>query len=150
MRKRLFPRLKTLLTAARVSLYTKRTSAAKPKYSPQPRVRAAHEVGAPSLDDMLFDAKTHMVMQRQKLSAEMARLSDHFSDLRTLIAAVAKPFPVDTVTQQPCAMVTHYDRDLFDGEPDATPPQQDTIYGGAPDFLFGEDMADAGTSNVAA
>lgn len=97
----------------------------------------AQPEAAHGLDSFLFGHDAHIAAETHALSMQMNTLNDSLSDLRDMLSFMSKPFPVQAMTQMPCAIV-HHDADLFDGEPLAIPPQQDTTIGGETDFLFGD------------
>ena len=135
MRNPVLTRLKTLLTAAIASLYTKRHKAAKPKYRLEPTSTPADD-----LDAFLFDGAEATRQQTALLSLEMGALADSLSGLRETLDLMTgvTPFPMQALTETPCARLLP-DSDLFDGEPAIAQPHQDTIVGGAADFLFEDD-----------
>ena len=149
MRKHIFTRLKTLLTAARVTLYTRRTSAAMPKMALEPVGRRGLPAALHEFDDWMFDADQGLNAPtagvRQDLAREMSVLSASLGGLRSVLDLVSgvTPFPVDALTQRPCEMTgavtvasLHHDADLFDGEVLPLPPSQDTVIGDEAHFLF--------------
>lgn len=136
MRNHAFTRLKTLLTAACVSLYTKRRKAAKPKYRLEP-VRSA----ADTTEAWLFENEGGIARETNALSKEMGALSSSLSGLRETLDLLTgvTPFPTRAQTEMPCAILAH-DSDLFEGEPLAEAPVQDTVIGGDDAFLFETDQ----------
>lgn len=136
MRNHAITRLKTLLTAACVSLYTKRREAAKPKYRLEP-LSATEDTS----DDWLFDTTPAFERETRLLSKDMSALSASLTGLRETLDMISgiTPFPSRAQTDRPCAIMT-YDSDLFDGEPMPDVPAQDTVIGGAGDVLFDADQ----------
>lgn len=136
MRNHAIARLKTLLTAACVSLYTKRHKAAKPKYRLEPVSAAIDESEA-----WLFDDTPAIERETRLLSKDMSALSQSLTGLRETLDMISgvTPFPSQAQTEMPCAIVAH-DGDLFDGEPISVAPVQDTVIGGSADFLFEPDQ----------
>jgi len=145
MRNHAITRLKTLLTAACVSLYTKRRKAAKPKYRLEPL-----NTGVDASDAWLFDDTHALERETRLLSKDMGTLANSLTGLRETLDLMSgvTPFPSKTQTEMPCAILAH-DSDLFDGEPAATLPVNDTLVGGLPDFLF-ETEQDEGAAQHAA
>ncbi|MEM1087716.1 MAG: hypothetical protein AAGH90_08305 [Pseudomonadota bacterium] len=136
MRNHAFTRLKTLITATVASLYTKRRKAAKPKYRLDPE-RAPVD----GTDYWLFESDASAQQARAQFGKGIDRLSDTLSTLRETLDLMngVTPFPTQALTERPCARVLH-DRDLFDGEPAPLHHGQDTLIGGASDFLFEQDV----------
>ena len=133
MRKPILPRLKSLLSAACATLYSRQV---------KPDLR--HEPATPDLepDDAawLFDSEATYEATRVELSNDMNALADDLSDLREALALIhgETPFPVEATTLKPCAVV-HHDDMLFEGEVDAPYiPAQEEISGGEGVFLFGD------------
>lgn len=148
MEKRIRNGLKVLLTAARLTLYTRRARTAKTKFSFEP---VAGPIGADRVigsDDWLFEAKTSLTRETNALSTQMNGLANQMSGLRDTLALISgeTAFPVEALTARPCAMV-HHDADLFDGEAEARPPHQDNTIGGEGVFLFGDAPAFDETAN---
>lgn len=137
MRKNILHGLKTLLTAARVTFYTRQAAAAKPKFSLEPMRTPVGPDRTLDADDWMFEAGRAVDLQTDALSSEMSRLSDNLSGLRETLDFISgeTPFPVETLTQRPCALL-HHDADLFDGEPAPIPPHQENTIGGEGVFLF--------------
>lgn len=146
MRNHAFTRLKTLLAAACVSLYTKRRQAAKPKYRLEP-LRSGMDV----TDAWLFERDTRIERETRALSKEMTALSGSLSGLRETLDLLSgvTPFPSQAKTEMPCSILAH-DADLFDGEPIAVAPVQDTVIGGMSELLFDTVQADAEQAQQAA
>jgi len=142
MRKNIFTRLRTLLTAARVTAYTRQAPAAKPKFSLEPKRTAMPIAATQGFDDWMFEAEASFSRETEALSCEMNTLSDSLSALRETLALFSgeTAFPVHTLTQTPCAIL-HHDSDLFDGETLPVTPAQDTIIGGEGVFLFDDELA---------
>ncbi|MEM1035471.1 MAG: hypothetical protein AAGI14_01795 [Pseudomonadota bacterium] len=136
MRNPILTRLKTLLAAAIASLYTKRHTAAKPKYRLEPASAPTDD-----LETFLFDGAEATRQETARLSHEMGALADSLSGLRETLDLMTgvTPFPTQALTATPCSRLLP-DSDLFDGEPAMTQPHQDTIVGGAADFLFEDDI----------
>lgn len=142
MEKRIINGLKLLLTAARLTLYTKRARPAKPKFSFEPISGPIGPDRVIGSDDWLFDADAGLTRETNALSKQMNTLSDHMSGLRETLALISgeTAFPVHALTERPCAML-HHDPDLFDGEAEPRPPHQDNTIGGEGAFLFGDEPA---------
>ncbi len=138
MRKPLFTRLKTLLTTARLIVYTKRSASAKPKFSTEPNPEP--EVDAVS-DDWMFESEAALTAYTDELASEMDDLASGLSGLRETLALISgdMPFPVEATTQMPCA-IAHHDEDLFDGEIALAGTRQDATIGGEADFLFEDEL----------
>ncbi|MEM9054598.1 MAG: hypothetical protein AAGB16_04660 [Pseudomonadota bacterium] len=137
MRKRILPRLKTLLGAACATLYTRQTQLATSKISPDLEPEVLHA----DRDEWLFASEAEFEATRLELSNEMNTIADSLADLRETLSLIhgETPFPVEATTQTPCAIV-HHDEALFDGEADASVvPAQEEISGGEGVFLFGDD-----------
>ncbi len=137
MRKPLFHRFKALLTAARLTLYTKRAKHAKTFISPAPL-----EPKAPEPDDTwMFESETALAEYTEGLGREMDDLADSLTGLRETLSLIhgETPFPVEATTLAPCS-IQHADADLFDGEVLPAAAAQDTTVGGDASFLF-EDEA---------
>lgn len=135
MRNSVVTRLKTLLAAVRVTLYTKGQRVAKPKFDLEPSQTPSHD----DSDTWLFDQADALQRETQALSTDMGKLSGSLSGLRETLDMISgvTPFPVASTTEMPCAITTH-DSDLFDGEPEAPIAAQDTTIGGDTAFLFEE------------
>jgi hypothetical protein len=140
MRKHIYTRLKTLLAAACATLYTRQARAAKSKYSLEPKRAPALPNAVSAFDDWMFDTDAKLEAERQVLASEMNTLAESLSDLRETLALVMgeTPYPVEAMTQTPCAIV-HHDDILFDGEAEAPALlAQEDIIGGEGAFLFGD------------
>lgn len=139
MRKSIFTGLRTLLTAARFTLYTKGSPAAKPKMVLEPWKEPDCPARTHGLDDWLFAPEVSVGRQTAALAGEMNSLDASLGDLREVLALITGevPFPLDATTQRPCDIM-HHDADLFDGEIMPEPPVQDTTVGGEGVFLFGD------------
>ncbi|WOR15667.1 hypothetical protein RYZ27_03200 [Hyphomonas sp. FCG-A18] len=135
MRNSVVTRLKTLLTAVRVTLYTKGKRVAKPKFNLEPAQMPIPDDG----DAWLFDQADALQRETRALAADMGKLSGALGGLRETLDMITgvTPFPVAATTEMPCAITTH-DSDLFDGEPEAPIAAQDTTIGGDAAFLFEE------------
>ena len=134
MRKRILPRLRTLLSAAVATLYTRQNRPAMPKFSLEPK-RDHMDLAD---DAWLFASHDELNAARAELSTKMDAIADSFAGLRETLALIhgETPFPVEAITQRPCAIV-HHDDALFDGELDApVMPAQEEICGGEAVFLF--------------
>ena len=139
MRKSIFTGMRTLLAAARVSLYTKGSPVAKSKFELEPFKQPEAPARTHGLDDWMFDAEVSLERQTSALASEMSTLSDSLNGLREALALFTGEtvFPLEATTQRPCNIV-HHDSDLFDGEVMPEPPVQDTTIGGEAAFLFGD------------
>jgi hypothetical protein len=134
MRKRILPRLRTLLSAAVATLYTRQTRPAMPKFSLEPKRAPMGEAD----DAWLFASDEELTAVRTELSTKMDAIADSFSNLRETLALIhgETPFPIEATTRTPCAIV-HHDDALFDGELDVPViPAQEEISGGEGIFLF--------------
>lgn len=142
MRKNILFGLKTLLTAARVTFYTRQAPTATPKFSLEPMRTPTGPDRTLGMDDWMFEGGRAFDLQTNALTSEMSRLSDSLTGLRETLSLISgeTPFPVETLTQRPC-VITHHDADLFDGEPAPQPPHQENTIGGEGVFLFGDEPA---------
>ncbi|MEE2929172.1 MAG: hypothetical protein VX599_00500 [Pseudomonadota bacterium] len=134
MRKRILPRLRTLLSAAFATLYTRQSRPAMPKFSLEPKRNAIDAME----DAWLFASDEELNAVRVELSSRMDSIAESFSGLRETLALIhgETPFPIEATTRTPCAIV-HHDDALFDGELDAPViPAQEEISGGEGVFLF--------------
>lgn len=127
MSKHTFPRLRSLLNAARATFSnSKRTSLAD-----TPAKTDVYE-------EWLFESDSAVEATRMQLSRNMKQIADDLSDLRETLALVhgETPFPTEAASLTPCSVV-HHDALLFEGEADAPfAPAQEEISGGAGIFLF--------------
>lgn len=127
MSKHTFPRLRSLLDAARATFSTgkgKSQSVTTTESNPS--------------EDWLFESDTAIEATRMQLSRNMKQIADDLSDLRETLALVhgETPFPTEAASPTPCSVV-HHDALLFEGEADAPfAPAQEEISGGAGVFLF--------------
>ncbi|MEM6534127.1 MAG: hypothetical protein AAF613_00690 [Pseudomonadota bacterium] len=143
MTKRLFTRLKALLTVSRLSVYTRTAKSDKPNFSPEPRSRPVLPEDGAAQDDWMFETASALDQQTRALAGEMDTLADRMGGLRETLALISgeAPFPVEATTLTPCAYI-YADTDLFDGEILPETPGQDTVLGGNDAFLFDEVQLD--------
>jgi len=128
MRKHILPRISSLLGAARAALRSRPEAPSLP-------------ASVPDDETWLFEASDDYETQRVELSKDMNLLADSLSDLREALALIhgETPYPVETTTLAPCAIV-HHDEMLFDGEVEAPfIPAQEEVSGGEGVFLFDDE-----------
>ncbi|MDJ0922670.1 MAG: hypothetical protein QNI84_16200 [Henriciella sp.] len=140
MRKHIFIRLKMLLAAARVSLYTRWNDVATRKFSLDERKFRTDTAEDVNLDEWMFDPVPAVRAQATALSGQMDRLSDKLAGLKAMLAMITdeSAFPIDLTTKAPCAMMPT-DTDLFEGEYLPVLTVQDTTIGGEGAFLFDDE-----------
>lgn len=152
MRNHILFGLRTLLTAARVTLYTRQAPTAKSKFNLEPFRVPVGPDRTIGFDDWMFEAGATVERQTEALANEMTALDDSLSGLRETLALISgtAPFPLEATTQRPCEML-HHDSDLFDGEAMPLPPVQDNTIGGEGVFLFDDEPAfgDVGEQHAA-
>ncbi|MEM1391477.1 MAG: hypothetical protein AAGG45_10390 [Pseudomonadota bacterium] len=126
-----------LLSAGIVSIATKFSSTFKARQILEPS-HSSHDHD----DRWLFEISNPTQCQIRKLGKEMGALARSFAGMcETLKSAnTIIAFPARPSTHTPYAAQA-YDRDLFDGEASLGLPCQDTLIGGASEFLFEKESA---------
>lgn len=126
-----------LLSAGIVSIVTKFSSTFKAREI----LESSHS--SDDHDDLwLFEISNPTQCQIRKLGKEMGALARRFAGMCETLKSAQKviAFPPRPLTHTPYAAQA-YDRDLFDGEASLSPPCQDTLIGGASEFLFEQESA---------
>ena len=135
MRKRIQTRLQKLINSARSPFSKKSADLATPEVSSSQKVDLAYETA----DDWMFDTPASIQEASQGMSQNMNRAVESLSRLHKLVASIAEASPTPIELRQSALDTPLYaDRDLFDGEIEATPPLQESISDGYADALFDE------------